>query len=382
MNRGGSIIREIDLGPGPLRVAVKDCIDIAGLATCGASKALAEAPVAQEHADVVTYLLAGPCRVIGKANMHELAYGVTGVNAWTGTPINPRFPDHVPGGSSSGSASVVAAGAADFAIGSDTGGSIRTPAACCGVFGFKPSFGRVSRRGAYPERSTLDVLGPIAADMEMIETAMEIIAPGYRRRTDFTPRIGLVTIDDDVDPAVAMAFSSVVERWIHPDGKVELSLLGSAFDANIVIIAAETHAAFGHLIAGGALGSDVQARLEAAGAIGADRVAQAEDVRERFRAEVDAALEDFDVLVLPTMPCYPLRLDQAGDAAAALRMTAFVRPFNLSGHPALTVPILSADGLPVGIQLVGRLDADETVCAVGRMLASRLPVIRFAGEMN
>jgi amidase len=370
----------MDIGEGPLRVAVKDCIDVAGFPTRGGSRALADATPAPDHADVVVRLLAGPCRIVGKANMHELAYGVTGVNGWTGTPVNPLFPDLVPGGSSSGSAAAVAGGLVDFAIGSDTGGSIRTPAACCGVFGLKPSFGRISRRGAYPAQTTLDVLGPLAADMDMIETTMEIIAPGFRRRLAFAPRVGLIQLGGVVDAPVATAFAAAIGQWRAPDGVADLPQLAEAFDANLAIIAAETYAAFGHLLDSGLLGADVQARLTAAGQIGAERLAQAEATRARFRAEVDAALADFDVLLLPTMPCYPLRLDQADDAVAALQTTALVRPFNLSGHPALTVPFVSAEGLPVGIQIVGRLGDDETVCAVGRMIAAALPTLTPIGE--
>lgn len=377
-----AIIMPLSLGRGPLRVTVKDCIDVVGVQTCGGSKALADIPVATANAEIVTRLLNASCRLIGKTNMHELAYGVTGINAWTGTPLNPLFPEYVPGGSSSGSASVVAAGAADFAIGSDTGGSIRTPAACCGTFGFKPTFGRVSREGAYPARTTLDVLGPIGPDMNMIEKAMEIVAPDYRRRPDFTPRIARVQLDACVDDEVDEAFVQALDIWGGPDGEIRLPLLGAAFDANIAIIAAETYAAFGHLLNTGALGADVQIRLEAASSVDADRLARAEEVRLQFRAQVDAALKDFDVLVLPTMPCFPLRLDDADDAAAALRMTALVRPFNLSGHPALTLPVRAKNGLPVGIQIVGSIGDDETVCAVGRMISEKIPVIATAGERN
>jgi hypothetical protein len=144
------IIQAMSLGGDGLRVAVKDSLDIAGYPTRGGSAALADAPPAARHADVVQAVLDAGCRIIGKANMHELAYGVTGVNRWTGTPANPLHPGHIPGGSSSGSAAAVAAGLCDFALGTDTGGSIRTPAACCGVFGLKPTFGRVSRQGAWP----------------------------------------------------------------------------------------------------------------------------------------------------------------------------------------------------------------------------------------
>ncbi len=134
------------------------------------------------HADVVANLLSAGCRIVGKTKMHELAYGMTGINAFEGTPINPRYPDRIPGGSSSGSAAAVAAGLVDFAIGTDTGGSIRQPAICCGVIGFKPTFGRVSRKGALPAQSSLDCIGPFARNLSMIERAMSAIDPTFQPR--------------------------------------------------------------------------------------------------------------------------------------------------------------------------------------------------------
>src|SRR5260221_14465421 len=140
-------VARMQLGADGLRVGVKDSIDIAGYSTRSGSRALADAAPAARHAAVVKALLEGGCRIVGKTNMHELAYGVTGINLWTGTPINPRYPDRVPGGSSSGSAVAVAAKLVDFAIGTDTGGSIRIPASCCGVFWLKPTYGPASREG-------------------------------------------------------------------------------------------------------------------------------------------------------------------------------------------------------------------------------------------
>ncbi|KAB0648748.1 amidase, partial [Burkholderia territorii] len=146
-------------GPGPT-IAIKDTIDIAGHPTRAASRALADTPPAEQHADVVRLLLDAGWQIAGKANMHELAFGMTGINDYTGTPVNPQDPTRIPGGSSSGSASLVGLGAVDAALGTDTGGSIRGPAACCGVVGMKPTFGRVSRRGVAPAVTTLDCVGP------------------------------------------------------------------------------------------------------------------------------------------------------------------------------------------------------------------------------
>lgn len=158
---------------------VKDTIDIAGFATRAGSQALENAAAAQEHAQVVEALLAGNCRILGKTSLHELAFGTTGINHWSGTADNPLYPGLIPGGSSSGSAAAVAAGLVDFALGTDTGGSVRVPAACCGVFGLKPTFGRISRAGVMPGVSSLDCVGPFAASMELLIAAMQVIDPGF-----------------------------------------------------------------------------------------------------------------------------------------------------------------------------------------------------------
>ncbi|HWU03197.1 MAG TPA: amidase, partial [Novosphingobium sp.] len=167
-------------GAGALTFGVKDCIDVAGLPTCQGSAVFADAPPASQDAAVVANLLAsGQWRLLGKLTMHELAFGVTGVNPFAGTALNPLWPDRIPGGSSSGSASAVAAGLVDMAIGSDTGGSIRLPAACCGVIGFKPTHGLMPREGTWPALSSLDCSGPFARDMATIVATMQAMTPGF-----------------------------------------------------------------------------------------------------------------------------------------------------------------------------------------------------------
>lgn len=354
---------ELSLGGRGPAVVVKDCLDIAGYRTGCGSKAFADASPADRHSDVVRDLLAAGCRIIGKANMHELAYGVTGLNDWTGAPRNPRFPDFVPGGSSSGSAVAVAVGMADFAIGTDTGGSIRIPAACCGIYGLKPSFGLVSRSGAHPGESSLDCIGPLAAGIDGIVTAMEIIAPGFRSTHVAAASLGLVVAS--AEPIVEDALRRSLGGIEATTRDVLLPSIGAAFEAGLVIMGAEMARQFGSLCGSGKLGADVENRLVAAKAIGGADIKRAEEVRRRFALEVDAALDHVDALILPTMPAPPLRLDEAGDARAALAMTALVRPFNLSGHPALTVPVATA--IPVGLQLVGRKGDEARLCAIGRL---------------
>jgi amidase len=361
-------VQEMALGDDGLRVGVKDSIDVEGVPTRLASACYADAPPARRHAEAVRALLEAGCRIVGKTNMHELAYGVTGINRWTGTPVNPRAPGHVPGGSSSGSAVAVAAGLVDFAIGTDTGGSIRIPSACCGVYGLKPSFARISRAGVHPEKSSLDCVGPFARDVAMLERAMTMLDRSFRiQAAPAQATVGWVEVE--AHPEITAAARGALEKADFAVRSISLPSFKPAFAAGLAIISWENWAAYSHLIACEALGSDVRTRLLASRAITAAQVAAAEAVRRAFRAEVDAALAHVDALALPTLPDYPLTIAAAADAAAALQVTSFVRPFNLSGHPALNIPVAAAGALPAGLQLVGRLHEDEALCALARRVA-------------
>ncbi|WP_339540923.1 amidase [Pseudomonas sp. RA_5y_Pfl1_P24] len=365
------VIEQLSLGGDGPTVMVKDTIDIAGLPTRASSQALEDAAPATAHADVVQALLEKGCRLVGKTSLHELAFGTTGINHWTGTAPNPRFPGRIPGGSSSGSAAAVAAGLTDFSLGTDTGGSVRIPACCCGVFGFKPTFGRVSRRGVMPAHSSLDCVGPFAASLPMLVTAMQAIDASFKPvAAPDAPRLGIVTVQTSV--AVQRVIEAAIAVIRLPGERLTLPSLKAAYDAGMVVINRETFDACGHLLETGKVGADIAARLAAAGNTTAAALAEAERVRTQFTAEVDAALQHVDVLVLPTMPDFPLTLTEATDTQAVLGMTAFVRPFNLSGHPALSIPLASAEGLPVGLQLVGAKGADEQLLAIAGRLLERL----------
>jgi amidase len=388
-----AFVLRMELGGDGPRVGVKDSIDIAGYPTRAGSAAMASAPPALRHAVVVQALLDRGCRIVGKTNMHELAYGVTGINRWSGTPRNPRYPDRIPGGSSSGSAVAVAAGAVavgaiaaaapgdpprvglpprvgppiDFTIGTDTGGSIRIPAACCGVYGLKTSYGRISREGVHPAVSSLDCVGPFARSLTMIERAMALMdasfAPGA---PPANIRLGIVNVT--ADPGVVATVRAALARADITSVPIDLPSLEDAYAAGLTIIGAENWSAYGHLVDGPGLGDDVRTRLLGNRSISGEALTAAERCRTIFRAEVDAALERVDALVLPTLPIVPPRLGEIADARAVLRLTAFVRPFNLSGHPALSVPLATEANLPAGLQLVGRRGGDAALCAAAHRL--------------
>lgn len=362
------LITHFTLGDGPGRVAVKDCIDIAGHPTRQGSAVFADSPPATAHARLIDNLLAsGAWRIVGKAAMHELAFGVTGVNPWGGTPVNPHWPARIVGGSSSGSAAAVASGTVDMAIGTDTGGSVRLPAACCGIVGFKAGYGVISRQGVHPQASSLDCVGVLARDVAVVIRAMQALVPGFA--ISGAPRKGrLVRLSPPVDPSVAEAF----DRALAPAmanlslaiGEGVLPDLEAAFEASLVIMGAENWAALGAHADHPGMGEDVRARLKAGARHDAAAIAAAQATGARLAQDIDALLDTADALVLPTLPIVPPTLAQAQDARAVVPLTRLVRPFNLSGHPAITLPIRTAQGLPAGVQLVGRRGADADLLAL------------------
>lgn len=358
----------LDDGDGNLRVAVKDVIDMAGLPTCAGSRALKGAPPANRDAAVVARLRAAGCRFVGKTQLHELAYGVTGLNAWTGTPENPAFPGLIPGGSSSGSAVAVARGDCDFALGTDTGGSVRLPAACCGLFGLKTTFGRISRDGLIPAASSLDCIGPLAASADMLDAAMAAMDPNWGPLPDVSEaRLGIVATKADDAEAVATAVAALDANA----ETVTLTGLEAACDAGLKVIARETYGAFGHLLESGKVGPDVAGRLARAVEVTDAMLAGAEAVRAQFSNAVDAALDGRDALALPTLPHPPPRVADAGDLMAVVGITSLLRPFNLSGHPAIAIPLPPIAGRPVSLQLVGRRGEDERLVALAAELERR-----------
>ncbi|SFJ10127.1 amidase [Celeribacter neptunius] len=376
-SRNAALVQALDLGGDGPRVAVKDCIDITGTVTGCGSAAFAGAVPATEHAEIVGALLDAGCKIVGKANMHELAFGMTGVNGFTGTPVNPIWPDRIPGGSSSGSAVAVAAGLCDFAVGTDTGGSIRQPATCCGVFGIKPTFGRVSRKGLTPRHSSLDCPGILARDMEMLTRGMAAIDPSFQAETLIhAPKLGRIK-SEGVAPEVGDPLVYALMD-AYPDMPYELlPSFEAAFDAGMVVMSHEMAQEFGPMLDRGApFGPDIAARLAKAQTVSAAQLAEAEEIRTRFTAEVDALLSRYDALVTPSLPMVPPTLDAAKDPQNVLSLTRYQRPFNLSGHPALTLPARNNAGLPIGLQIVGRKGEDAKLCAIARWITSCIPLFQ------
>ena len=367
-----SLFKNLNIGEGDLRLVIKDSIDIAGYVT-GMGSALMEGfSPATESAEIVNNILARGGKVIGKAKMHELAYGVTGINNYLGTPVNSNYPNLIPGGSSSGSATAVSEGAAEIGIGTDTGGSIRMPASCCGLVGFKPTFGRVSRVGVHPNQSSLDCVGPITKNIAMAEQAMALIDPSFKILPDLVEyTIGIVRGDwqADVAAAIEVALSKIPQSM----RSVELPGLKSAHEAGLTIIAAENWSAFHDIVDAPGLGEDIRKRLLLAQKVTPQQLDEAYNIQAAFRAEVDVMLaKDIDVLVLPALPMPAPTLAEAENPAAIVAHTQLLRPFNVSGHPAITLPLENEAGQPFGLQLIGGMMQDEKLSAIARQIERQI----------
>jgi aspartyl-tRNA(Asn)/glutamyl-tRNA(Gln) amidotransferase subunit A len=381
---------------GPLHgvpVALKDLCDTAGVKTTGGSTILAD-NVPSADATAVARLKAAGAIVLGKLNMHEFAYGPQGINEHYGTAVNPwdAATHRLPGGSSSGSGVAVAAGLCAGATGSDTGGSIRIPAALCGITGLKPTYGRVSRAGALPLSWTMDHLGPMArsaADCALMLRAMAGYDPADPSTSvlpvpDYAAaltgdvkalRIGLLRVSflDASDAEVAAAVERAAAHLESLGARVdEVSLPGVAHvaAASFAIVAAEALAYHATWIRTRARDyqRDVSERLKMGVFVTGEDYVRAQRIRALVRDEVDEALRHRDVLLAPATPIAAPRLDETEVQLDGRRIdvrTALIRltrPFNLSGHPACALPCgFTAGGLPIGMQLVGRPFDEATV---------------------
>ncbi len=361
-------VARFTLGEGDLCFAVKDTLDIAGYPTRAGCPALAANPAAEQHADVVATLLGQECVLTGKTTLHELAFGVTGINPWSGTPVNPRYPDLIPGGSSSGSAAVVASAEVDFALGTDTGGSVRMPAACCGILGLKPTYGRLSRAGVMPAHSSLDCVGIFARRADVLRQALTRLAIPVDAPMAALPAIGFVTTaTGEID---SLLLSALAQLDLCPQ-QTELPLLGDAHRAGLTLISHENWQAFSPLSSDMRVSADVATRIRAGADIGADALKRAEDIRRTFTAQVDARLAKTPLLALATLPELPPTLEEAQDPLSVVNLTRLVRPFNLSGHPALTLPMGELHGRPVALQLVAAKGQEGLLVQAAEWLAER-----------
>ena len=349
-----------------IRLAVKDLIDMEGEPTTAGSRAVADsAQPARQDAPCLAGARAAGARIVGKANLHELAFGASGVNTHFGTPVNPLDPALVPGGSSSGSAVAVGSGEADVAFGSDTGGSVRIPSACCGTVGLKTTHGRVSLEGVWPLAVSLDTIGPMAASVDGVIAGMQLLEPGFEPASTPPAVIGRFH-PDGVDPAVDAA----IDRLLNASGLevVDIDLPGWAASqaAGGAVLIAEAWQADRHLLdRRSRLGDDVADRLELGRHITADALDAAMKGCATWRAEVEEALGRVELIALPTLTGFPPRIDRLDNDD--VHLTTLTLPVNAAGLPALAIPAPAAR-LPASIQLVGPHNGEERLLAAGRVL--------------
>ncbi len=361
---------------GPLHgvaVGVKDIFDVAGLPTRAGSLVLADAAPATADAAVVARLREAGAVIVAKLHTHEFAYGPTGDAAATGPARNPHDPERITGGSSSGSAAAVAAGHLPLALGTDTGASVRTPAALCGVVGLKPTFGALSTDGVFPLSETCDHVGVLAADVHAASVAWDVLirpdgtgggiqAPGVDG-----VRVG-VPVDgywQALDPALNAAAAAAVER-LRARGasivEVSTPMIEELAATYPTIVGAEAYATHAAWLA--ERPQDYQRATRERLLPFADQSARAYvdalRTRRRLVRELRAAVADVDVLVLPTtrLRATPIGAEtvDVGGSQVSVRpeLLALTLPFNLTGWPAVSVPGEVADGgMPAGVQVVG-----------------------------
>jgi Asp-tRNA(Asn)/Glu-tRNA(Gln) amidotransferase A subunit family amidase len=364
-------ITEIEHPAPGTRLAVKDILDTAGIRTTYGSSIFRE-HVPERTAEAVRRLEASGYANVGKANLHEFAYGITSENPHYGTVENPLAPGRIAGGSSGGSAAALAAGLADAALGSDTAGSIRVPAACCGVVGFKPSFGLVPVEGCFQLARSFDHVGPMARSVGECASMMAALAPGFDPVPSVGPadvRVG-VAWTAEADPLIRSRVEEAAAVFAH---RRELALPAMP-PAVADVRMRETAEAHAELFAEhrDEYGESVAVKLERCLRVTDSEYEAGLRSRERYRERFAELTRDLDALLTPTMPIVapPVGI---GDLALRGRVTQFTYPFNAIGAPAVALPCGAAEErLPASAQIAGRPGADALVLGVGALLERTL----------
>ena len=364
-----------------LTFAAKDLYDVAGVLTTYGNPDWARThPPAIATAPVILSLLQAGAWLIGKTKTVELAYGLTGENVWHGTPLNPRAPARFPGGSSCGSAAAVAAGLVDFALGSDTGGSVRIPASYCGLFGIRPSFGAISMAGACSLAPSFDTCGWFAATAEVLARVGEALLPGGGEAVD-GPLLRVEEAWINADPEVA--------RVLHPALAKIGQLLGRPLPLHLAPEGLDTF--YDHFRSAQAeevwatLGQWVSTHRPRFGQGVAQRFAAAETLdpalpvagrafRRMLQARIRPLLAGGAVLVYPTSPCpAPLLTASLSEQDAVREATIGVTAIaGFCGLPEVTLPAGTVGGAPVGLSLTAAPGRDHALLALAQEVAGTL----------
>ncbi len=367
-----------------LRVSIKDLFDEAGVVTAAGSALLRDRAPAAEDAPAVARLLAAGAVPFGRTTMSEFAYSGVGLNPHHGTPGNARDPGRIPGGSSSGGGVSVALGICDAALGSDTGGSIRIPAALNGLAGWKPSQGAVPLAGGFPLSGTYDSFGPIAPTIAICAAVHAALSggerPAARRRGVAGLRVGVVStvLADGLDAAVGDHYARALAELSRAGAElrdVAVPCFAHAADVNATIVAAEAHAIHaGHVDRLEAVGDPrVLRRIRAGAGVTPEALADARRRRAEAMGDYDAVARGFDVLVGPTVPAVAPTIAAVERDFDRLNALVLRNPsrVNLVDGCAATVPMSGPEGLAAGLMVMGRngddwavLDAAEAIEAL------------------
>ena len=370
-------------------LAVKDLYNTKGIRTTSGARFFAD-HIPQEDAYVVQKIKQAGAQIIGKANTHEVALGVTNNNPHFGACRNPWDITRTPGGSSGGSAVAVATGMALAALGTDTGGSIRIPAALCGVVGFKPTYGRVSLRGILPLSWNLDHAGPIARKVEDAALMLQVMGgydeldpstvktlPGdyssHLRDTMKERKIALAVGDyiEESDPEILEAVRKAAEILKEQGAsikEVNMDFLREAAVANALMTQADGAAFHRDRMKEHPdwFGADVRLRLETGAAFTSSEYILARHTQSEIRRKCELLFDEYDALLLPTTPIPAPILEGENALERARQLTRFTAPFNLTGMPALSIPCgFTKDSLPIGLQIVSRAWNEAGVLRTG-----------------
>ena len=371
-------------------VSIKDLFDVAGEPTTAGSAILRDAAPADCDAEVVRRLRASGAVIVGKTNMTEFAFSGVGINPHYGTPGNSRDAARIPGGSSSGAGISVARGFVDIAIGSDTGGSVRIPAALNGIVGFKPGQARVPRAGAFPLSYSLDTVGPLCrhvADALAADTVLSGVehVPGAPRsvrgmRLGIPRGLLFTEAQSEVLDAFERAVALLGSAGARISDEALDDVLGEPFrlQEQGTLVAVEAASVHQHLSRGRPEAYDplVLARIRRGETMGASAYISLLQARAQLMPRLDARLTDFDALLLPTVPLLAPCIDALSQEDAFMRanMLLLRNPsvFNFLDVPALSLPAPTGSGLPVGLMLVGRRGGDRDLLAVGAAVEALL----------
>jgi Asp-tRNA(Asn)/Glu-tRNA(Gln) amidotransferase A subunit family amidase len=360
-----------------MRLAVKDVFAIDGM-TCGAGNPqwLAQQSIAGETAPVVRMLLAEGCQWIGKTVTDELTYSLAGINVHYGTPVNPVDAERLSGGSSSGSAVAVAAGHADLALGTDCGGSIRLPASYCGLWGIRPSHGRVAGQGCFTLAHSFDTVGWFARDAGALGAALECLL--HSRLAVSASRSVKLLVSEDVINLLDEPVQRAFEHWLLEQAIVYRRLpagmlpLDSWAQALRTLQAAEIWQQHGAWVQRTTpqFGIDVAQRFAAAALISPEQVLAAAQLRSQAQSLLTQLLSDHHLLLLPPVPGVAPRLDASAQEVndTRARSQKLLCLAGLAGLPQVVMPWQRIDGAPVGLSIMGSRFADEAVFETASLL--------------